>query len=292
MSNPIEQEQYQHVFGDHTRTRIVQSGIKENREWLSQCLVCETLSQFQMHHLGEIVANIPYSVIRNDQDAAFFLSTIEGSGEVLVNGEWMTCGENQAVILPPNRLNALRAYTQTPWKFHYVRFHQEAGQAPFIRCKEPVISEFSTSSFAHMINGFLAEVFTENRGNYSWQWLQLIKLSIVDFCEPWMVDDRLWMLWDEVGKNLSDAWSLNDMAQRVFLSAEHLRRLTRQVYGRTPMKQLCWLRMQRAAEYLISTDDKVEVIGMVCGYKNVNTFTRAFKEFFHTTPSEYRGDLR
>jgi AraC-like DNA-binding protein/mannose-6-phosphate isomerase-like protein (cupin superfamily) len=291
MDNDIETQGYQHVFGNETSTRLAHSGIHDDRDWLMQSQVCDILTQFQIHHLGEIIASKPYSVIRHEQDAAFFLSTLSGSGKVLVNGEWITCGENQAVVLPPNRLNALRAFTDKPWRFHYVRYHQEAGQSPFIRCKEPVISNFPTSSFSHMMNGFLSEIHSENRAKYIWQWLQLIQLSITDFCEPWLVDDRLWKLWDEVGQNLTDAWSLDEMAKKAYLSGEHLRRLTTQTYGRSPMKQLSWLRMQRAAELLISTDDKVEVIGMECGYNNVNTFTSTFKKFFKHTPSDYRGNL-
>ncbi len=291
MDNELEKLEYKHVFGEQTLTRLAHSGMQDERDWLMESQTCDVLAQFQIHHLGEIIASKPYSVIRHEQDAAFFLSTISGSGKVLVNGEWIICGENQAVVLPPNRLNALRAYTDEPWRFHYVRYHQEEGQTPFIRCKEPVISSFPTSSFSHMMDGFLNEVHSENRAKYIWQWLQLIQLSITDFCEPWLVDDRLWKLWDEVGHNLKSSWTLNEMAQKAFLSGEHLRRLTTQTYGRSPMKQLSWLRMQRAAELLICTDDKVEVIGMECGYNNVNTFTSTFRKFFSLTPSDYRGDL-
>lgn len=285
----IDQQEYQHVFGENTHTRIAQSGMHDARDWLMQCQVCEVLTQFQIHHLGEIIASKPYSVIRHEQDAAFFLSTLSGSGKVLVNGEWITCGENQAVVLPPNRLNALRAFNDEPWKFHYVRYHQAEGQTPFIRCKEPVISNFSTKSFSHMMNGFLTEAHSENRTKYLWQWLQLIQLSITDFCEPWLVDDRLWQLWDEVANSLNHSWTLDEMAQKACLSSEHLRRLSTQTYGRSPMKHLSWIRMQRAAELLICTDDKVEVIGIECGYTNVNTFTSAFKKSFSLTPSDYRG---
>jgi AraC-like DNA-binding protein len=291
MSNELEKQHYKHVFGEKTLRRIAHSGKYDERDWLRESPQSEIFAQFQVHHLGEIIAHKPYSVIRHEQDAAFFLSTISGSGKVLVNGEWVICGEQQAVVLPPNRLNALQAYTNEPWIFHYVRYNQEEGQAPFIRCKEPVISNFHTASFSHMMNGILAEVYSENRTKYIWQWLQLIQLSITDFCEPWLVDDRLWKLWDEVGQNLKFPWTLNDMSQKTYLSGEHLRRLTTQTYGRSPMKHLSWLRMQRAAELLIYTDDKVEVIGMECGYKNVNTFTMTFRKFFSLTPSDYRRKL-
>ncbi len=291
MDKECDHQEYKHVFGEKTLRRIAQSGKPDDRDWLRESPQCEILGQFQIHHLGEIIASKPYSVIRNEQDAAFFLSTISGSGKILVNGEWMICGENQAVILPPNRLNALRAYTDKPWKFHYVRFQQQAGQMPFIRCKEAVISPHPTDSFSLMMNGFLAEVNAENRTKYLWKWLQLIQLSITDFCEPWLVDDRLWKLWNEVEKYISHPWTLDEMSQKTFLSGEHLRRLTTQTFGRSPMKHLSWIRAQRAAELLIYTNDKVEVIGMECGYQNVNTFTITFKKFFNLSPSEYRGKL-
>lgn len=291
MKEELEKQHYKHVFGEKTLRRIAHSGKHDERDWLRESPVCEILSQFQIHHLGEIIARKPYSVIRHEQDAAFILFTLSGSGKVLVNGEWLICGEQQAVVLPPNRLNALRAYTDKPWKFLYVRYQQQAGQTPFIRCKQPVISSYSTSSFSHMMNGFLDEVYSENRPKYIWLWLQLIQLSITDFCEPWLVDDRLWNLWNEVGQNLNYPWTLDSMSKKTYLSSEHLRRLTTQTYGRSPMKHLSWLRMQRAAELLIYTDHKVEVIGMECGYKNVNTFTMTFRKFFNLSPSEYRGKL-
>lgn len=292
MAKKSEHPVNEHVFGDQTQTRVVHSGIADSRKWLNECQASEILTQFQIHHLGEMIAMKPYSVIRNNQEAAFFISTTEGSGKVLVNGEWVICTVDQAVILPPNRLNAFHAFTDEPWKFHYVRFQQEKNQVPFIRCKETVIEEFSTRSFSHMMEGFLHESENENRPKYLWQWLQLIKLSITDFSEPWIVDDRLWQLWDEVAQNLSSSWTLDEMALKAYLSAEHLRRLTTKTYGRSPMKHLSWLRMQHAAELLISTDDKVEVIGIYCGYINVNTFTNTFKKIFLLTPSDYRGNLR
>lgn len=280
-----------HIFGDQTTTRIAHSGKKDHRKWLTDSQTCPILSQFQIHHLGEITAKKPYKIIRNEQNGAFFLSSISGKGEILINGDWTTCSANQAVILPPGHLNAIKTNSTKPWKFHYVRYHQEQGQTPFIRCQQPVIADFSTTSFSHMMNGFLHEVDTHNRAKYTWQWLKLIQLNITDFCEPWLIDDRLWTLWEDISQKLNTPWTLDEIAKKAYLSSEHLRRLTTKTYGRTPMKQLNWLRMQRAAELLICTNDKIEVIGMQCGYNNVNTFTTTFKKCHKLTPSDYRGNL-
>ena len=95
MDKNLEKQKYKHVFGEQTLTRLAHSGRHDERDWLMESRVCDVLTQFQIHHLGEIIASKPYSVIRHEQEAAFFLSTISGSGKVLVNGEWITCGENQ-----------------------------------------------------------------------------------------------------------------------------------------------------------------------------------------------------
>ena len=44
----------------------------------------------------------------------------------------------------------------------------------------------------------------------------------------------------------------------------------------------------RQEELLITTDDKVEVIGYEVGYSSPYVFSTAFKRFFSIPPSEYR----
>ena len=64
------------------------------------------------------------------------------------------------------------------------------------------------------------------------------------------------------------------MAGIAHVSEEHLRRLCRRRYGRSPMQHLTFLRIQRAKYLLSSTDDKIDSIARAVGYENPFTFPR------------------
>ena len=268
---------------------LLRSDHPDDRSWMDDVPVCTPLSKFNIHHVGEISAKPPYSVVREHQDGTFFLSTLEGSGEILINGEWTKIHPNQACLMPPYRLNALRAIPGQQWTFHYVRYYQSPDQETPITCKEPVISDFDSVVFASALRGLLNEQKKGNRTKFLVQWMRLVQVHVEDFSEEWKIDDRLWDLWRAVSKDLDADWTLESLAKKACFSAEHLRRLTLSTYGRSPIKQLSWLRLQRAAELLISTSEKVEVIGLKVGYTSPFVFSAAFKRFFGASPSVYRS---
>jgi AraC-like DNA-binding protein len=109
------------------------------------------------------------------------------------------------------------------------------------------------------------------------------------FAQPLRGDDRLWHLWELVGRELSRRWTLPALARASHLSAEHLRRLCKQQLGRSPRQQVTYLRMQRAGELLATTDDKIEAIAAAVGYENPFVFSTTFKKWIGWRPSEFRG---
>jgi transcriptional regulator GlxA family with amidase domain len=119
-------------------------------------------------------------------------------------------------------------------------------------------------------------------------WVELIQLYVTRFAQPWQEDNRLWRLWDTVSARLDEPWTLDRLAKHAHLSAEHLRRLCQRQLGHSPMQHVAFLRMQRAAELLASTDDKVETIALAVGYQNPFGFSTTFKKWIGWRPSEYR----
>ncbi len=74
-------------------------------------------------------------------------------------------------------------------------------------------------------------------------------------------------------------WTLSELARVAHVSGEHLRRLCTQQLGRTPMRQVTYLRMRRAAELLSTTDEKIESITHAVGYQNPFVFSNTFKKW-------------
>jgi len=119
--------------------------------------------------------------------------------------------------------------------------------------------------------------------------LDLIHTYVLRFAQPWHVDDRLRHLWENVSASLDEEWNLNKLSRHCHFSAEHLRRLCHQELGRSPMHQVTYLRMERAAKLLTTTGDKIEVVAAAVGYENPFVFSRTFKKWIGWPPSDYRA---
>jgi transcriptional regulator GlxA family with amidase domain len=120
-------------------------------------------------------------------------------------------------------------------------------------------------------------------------WVELIQGYVERFSRPWQQDDRLARLWEQVAADVGRDWTLDELASRAFVSAEHLRRLCRKALGRTPMHHVTWLRMRKAAELLSTTPLKVETVAHAVGYQNPFVFSNTFKEWVGWRPSEHRA---
>lgn len=65
-------------------------------------------------------------------------------------------------------------------------------------------------------------------------------------------------------------------------------RCFRSMTGTTPMRYVRQLRVQRAAELLESTTEKVADIGAACGFQEMSYFARTFRELKGKSPRQYR----
>jgi AraC-like DNA-binding protein len=265
---------------------------ERSQEWRVKAEDCPALSGLGIAHVGVAVARPPYEVVRVGLKGAYFLSCFAGAGSVLLDGRWQKVGEGMAFLASPNVLLAARADRGVSWGFSWVRFQNrpEAGQV--VSEASPALARFGGQALRHAVLGLHAEL-AENRGPaFVSRWAQLICEYALLFAKPERGDKRLERLWASVDERLGEAWSLERMAAVCFLSEEHLRRLCRREVGRSPMNQLVFLRMRRASELLLQTEDKVEVIAHAVGYANAFVFSNTFKRWIGWRPSEYRLQRR
>lgn len=55
------------------------------------------------------------------------------------------------------------------------------------------------------------------------------------------------------------------------------------------MHHVTYLWMQHAQRLLETTDDKLEVVARLVGYESALVFSRAFKRWIGSTPTDYRA---
>jgi AraC family transcriptional regulator len=88
--------------------------------------------------------------------------------------------------------------------------------------------------------------------------------------------------------HLDEDLSLRALAGQAGLSAFHLHRLFSAAARETPKQFALRLRLGRAAAMLLTTGDSVLEVALSCGFQSHETFCRAFRRRFGTTPSAYR----
>lgn len=105
-----------------------------------------------------------------------------------------------------------------------------------------------------------------------------------------MMEDRIYraIVWAE--ENLHEAFSSGDLADIACLSEYHFRRMFMSATGISPGLYIKRRRLTRAAEQLTSGQSRIIDIAMESGFDSQESFTRAFKDMFHTTPAQYRRD--
>jgi len=82
--------------------------------------------------------------------------------------------------------------------------------------------------------------------------------------------------------------NLEEIAEYAFLSKYHFHRIFKSIIGDTTKEYLTRLRLEKAAQLLKNSNKSVNAIVYDCGYTSPETFTRAFKAFFSTTPTLFR----
>jgi len=86
--------------------------------------------------------------------------------------------------------------------------------------------------------------------------------------------------------------SLDTLADRFHFSREYIGRIFRAQYGCAVYEYIQQLRMEQAKALLANPRLSLQAIAEHLGYSNANYFSKAFRRYFHLSPSEYREEGR
>ncbi len=276
------------VHPPSTRMRGVKALDVEWRPWIACFPECPALNQYRIIHVGIMEAVAPTRIVRTKQTTTYFLACFGGKGKVLIDGRWRVCGAGFACLLPAHTLNAFEAVPGVRWEFCWACYQQPAEQRPIADTASPVMARFEWLPLHCAILGLTHECGGAGQPAMIQHWVELIHGYVLRFAQPMEHDDRLRLLWERVTARLADLWTLVRLAREAGYSKEHLRRLCQGQLGRSPIHQVTYLRMRRAAELLNTTERTIEAIAHEVGYQNPFVFSNAFTKWIGWRPSEYR----
>jgi AraC-like DNA-binding protein len=270
---------------DLTETTVDGPG---SRLWSLSRDDCPELAVHRIKRLGLADAVVAYRRVRVRPTGSFVMVCLDGRGQVLLDGRWQSSRAGVACLAPPRVLNAFHAVAGTRWRFAWIRYDEPEHVRPLVSAASPVRVRCDAESLWRIVSGLRAQWEGSRDPRLLHHWIELAHGEAKRIAQPWQVDERLWAVWDEVGRDLAADWTLDALAERFHTSKEQFRRVCLKELGRSPMQHLASLRIERAQHLLTSTDDKVESIARQVGFDDASVFSRAFKRWVGRSPKSYR----
>lgn len=91
-----------------------------------------------------------------------------------------------------------------------------------------------------------------------------------------------------IDKNYTQDISLNEIANRIYISKNYISHIFKQETGYSPINYLITRRIGEAKKLLLTTDMNIFEISARVGYENPNYFTMLFKKATGISPSKFR----
>lgn len=104
--------------------------------------------------------------------------------------------------------------------------------------------------------------------------------------------ERIKTMLQYIQQHCGEELTLTKIAQSAGLSQNECLRCFRSTIGATPIQYLRWVRIQRAAQLLLSTDQTVAEIGAECGFGEMSYFAKTFRQIKGCTPKDFRKSGR
>ena len=284
----VTQTEDVHALGAGTTWEAVLGSEKNAPEWLGGSPLTRELSRHQIAHAGIMKARAPFRIVRHDQSGTFLMACLSGEGEVLSDGGWRTIRAGHACLMPPWVMNAFHCKPGGKWEFAWVRYLESRETNPVVSAHSPVFGKYEGEPLRHGIAGLRAEALAEAAPATMGLWSELIHDYVMRFAQPHRRDSRLWKLWKAVDEAPARGWSLQELADEVSVSREHLRRICAKELGRSPMQQVTFIRIQKAARMLATSEEKIETVCRAVGYSSVQTFSNTFLKWMGRRPSGHR----
>lgn len=262
---------------------------EKTREWMTPPRVCPALSRHRIQLVGISDAQQGFEFVRLNSAMSQMLICHAGEGRVLVDGRWRRCTEGMAYLTPPQRPHAYHAIPKNKWLICWISYAEAPGVKPVVDAPGAMLLRVDPRPLFSAIQGLYWESVGAASVAVMEHSVELIQLLVSRIMQPYHKDDRLWRVWSSVDADLNRDWNLDELAGAACMSGEHLRRLSQRQLGRSPLEQVRFLRMRKAAALLTTTPDKIETICYQVGYRNPFAFSTAFKQCMGVSPAKFRA---
>jgi len=229
---------------------------------------------------------------------------VSGKGWARIDKQSYTISAGEFILLPANIQHEYSADEETPWTIYWIHF-KGSNSVHFIdlmmqKMGDPV----AAISFQQNRMQIFEEIYTNLEKGYSIDNISYANLCLQYFLTSCCFDDRynrkatidkkdtvdlcIGFMHEHIDKLLS----LGEIAGAVNLSQSHVTTLFKKKTGFSLIEYFNQLKTQKACQYLLFTDLRVNEIASKLGFDDPYYFTRMFTKVIGVSPVKYRSKRR
>lgn len=226
------------------------------------------------------------------------LYIVDGTGYATIDGEKYTMGAGTILIFHPWQLREYGLHRNKDSKSYYIHFNGKSCEKlmkslaldngnifnigislTLTGLLDDLINEFRLKNehYEYMCHGYLLAILTliSRKCSDTPRGSSEAKKRVIEICRY-------------IYENCGSIGSVGELANMMHLSESRFSHLFSRVVGVSPQSYLLRAKIDTSKELLANTDLPVGQIAASVGFKDQNYFSRAFKRFVSTSPTEYR----
>ncbi len=236
------------------------------------------------------------------QDNIEVVHVISGTANILVDAKSYFLSKGQTLFIGPGEIHRfIKCEKDTKIILFIFRPTIIGCPFPYLEGKK-IINPVTSSLEMHTFLWSLINCYNNKRDYW-----ELEAYSIIYSISSFVVNEFEWMtiekdivkqrmyrlpmlkkILEYTQNNYNSKITLEEAAKKLSYSIYHFSRIFKQLMGMTYMEYLTDVRMKSAERLLIETEDSVSYISNECGFENIKTFNRLFKQKYSCSPTHFR----
>lgn len=212
-----------------------------------------------------------------------------------INGEDVTIQNNGFILYPPHMP---QDYCQRGSHTYYLRFTGTAADELIELAGLKGVYSYQLEKEEPRIRRLIEKIFSSTALNKNETEAETIANLTLFLAELGQIvqkksnvshaDDRIAQILPLMNYRFAREIDLDQYAQAINLSRSRFCHLFKQTMGCSPHTYILDLRLEHAAEFLLSTDDPISQISYAVGFTDPFYFSRLFKKKFGISPKNFR----
>ncbi len=274
--------------------------IDQKSVWRTQTPSSLTMSlPFYLLEWGHFIAQKEYYTIRENSSRFLLFHTLSGKGRLTYSGKVYVLNANSVATIWCDKPHRYETLSKEPWDFQWFHYNGSAAHEYYnlLNTQDIAILHIEPDGIkAKQINDIVSienpHTITENlRVTESIVQLMTSLISLRSKIEQYhnpKIENQLRTALDFMLENIDKKISVDDISRSVYMSYFHFSHIFKKQTGTSPYEFLIYLRLNRAKELLITTNDSLETISDKCGFSNSKSLIYHFNRTLHITPIQYK----